>query len=132
MQNLCSLITCKTMEFNQQRASQNSIISTDGLGVKLSHTTLKCPCFISSNYHTSVDFTSLEQLEKINLFPLSTRDNIDLLIVGTGAVSQFLRPKQYIAITQMGLGVETMNNRSACRSFNLLLSDARRVGLLLL
>ncbi|HIM54862.1 MAG TPA: hypothetical protein EYI82_05185, partial [Gammaproteobacteria bacterium] len=33
---------------------------------------------------------------------------------------------------QMGIGVESMNSESACRSFNLLLSDIRRVGLLLL
>jgi len=32
----------------------------------------------------------------------------------------------------MGIGVESMNHESACRSFNLLLSDIRRVGLLLL
>ncbi|HCX12708.1 MAG TPA: hypothetical protein DHJ28_00265, partial [Gammaproteobacteria bacterium] len=35
-------------------------------------------------------------------------------------------------IQQMGIGVECMNSESACRSFNLLLSDIRRVGLLLL
>ncbi|TEU22052.1 MAG: hypothetical protein E3I13_02765, partial [Gammaproteobacteria bacterium] len=51
---------------------------------------------------------------------------------GTGGATQFLHPKQQVAIQQMGIGVESMNNESACRSFNLLLSDVRRVGLLLL
>lgn len=120
------------MEFTQQQASQNSIISTDGSCVKLAHTTLECPCFISPNYHAKTTITELAKLDKISLFPLSMQDDIDLLIIGTGDTSQFLHPKQYAAIVQMGIGVETMNNRSACRSFNLLLSDARRVGLLLL
>lgn len=120
------------MEFTQQQTSQNSIVSMDELCVKLAHDTLKYPCFISPNYHTQVSMTNLSQLDKTILFPLSTQDDIDLLIIGTGISSQFLHPKQYADITQMGFGVETMNNRSACHSFNLLLSDVRRVGLLLL
>ena len=120
------------MEFNQQEASQNSIISVNATAVKLAHSTLKIPCFISPNYHTQIETVSLSALDKLKLFPLTTKDNIDLLIIGTGNTTQFLQPKQHIDIQQMGLGVETMNGESACRSFNLLLADARLVGLLLL
>lgn len=75
---------------------------------------------------------TLEQLDKMTLFPLSSKDDIRLLIIGTGATARFLDPKQQVAIQQMGIGVESMNTESACHSFNLLLSDARLVGLLLL
>lgn len=120
------------MEFNQQESSQNSIVSVDVSTIKLAHTTLRTPCFISPNYCSEIEINQLNQLDKISLFPLSSKDNINLLIVGTGNSSQFLHPKQQVAIQQMGIGVESMNNESACRSFNLLLSDARLVGLLLL
>ncbi len=120
------------MEFNQQQASQNSIISVDSVGVKLTHAILKTPCFISPNYHTEIEINELSQLDKLTLFPLSNQDNIDILIIGTGDTMQFLHPKQQVAIQKMGIGVECMNRESACRSFNLLLSDVRLVGLLLL
>ena len=37
------------MEFTQQNANQNSVLSLDNLSVSLSHTKLKTPCFISAN-----------------------------------------------------------------------------------
>jgi uncharacterized protein len=54
------------------------------------------------------------------------------LIIGTGNSPKFLSPKQQIELSEFGLGVECMNNSSACSSFNLLLGDLRKVGLLLL
>ncbi|MCS5585977.1 MAG: Mth938-like domain-containing protein [Gammaproteobacteria bacterium] len=120
------------MEFNQQESEQNSIVSVDHSQIKLTHTTLNTPCFISPRYSSEIKITNLEDLDKASLFPLSSQDDIDLLIIGTGSVTQFLHPKQQVDIQQMGIGVESMNNESACRSFNLLLSDIRRVGLLLL
>lgn len=120
------------MEFNQQSRNQNSIISADNSQIKLAHTRLKIPCFVSANYHCQVDFSSLDAVNKLSLFPLINQDDIDLLIIGTGDCPQFLSPKQQMALKQMGLSVESMNQGSACRSFNLLLADARQVGLLLL
>ncbi|MBT3195248.1 MAG: hypothetical protein HOE35_06365 [Candidatus Ruthia sp.] len=120
------------MEFNQQESEQNSIVSVDNSQIRLAHTTLSTPCFISPSYTSETEITNLDQLDKASLFPLSSQDDIDLLIIGTGDTTKFLYPKQQVAIQQMGIGVESMNSESACRSFNLLLSDVRRVGLLLL
>ncbi|MDC9714386.1 MAG: Mth938-like domain-containing protein [Gammaproteobacteria bacterium] len=100
--------------------------------ITLSHTTLAAPCFISPNYHTETPNLTLEKLDKATLFPLTSKNDIKLLIIGTGKIGKFLNPQQQVALQQMGIGVESMNNESACRSFNLLLSDARLVGLLLL
>ncbi len=120
------------MEFNQQEPCQNSIVSFGGTWVKLADGVVETPCFISPNYYAEVGINCLEELDKQFLFPLSAKDNIDLLIIGTGDSTQFLHPKQQVAIRQMGIGIESMNSESACRSFNLLLSDVRLVGLLLL
>lgn len=120
------------MEFNQQESSHNSIISADHAQIKLAHTTLNTPCFISTNYYCEINISKLDEINKTLLFPLSIHDDINLLIIGTGKMPQFLSPKQKIAIKQMGINTESMNSDSARRSFNLLLSDARSVGLLLL
>ena len=120
------------MEFTQQSANQNTVISIDESTITLSHIQLKIPCFISSNIAEEVLISSLEEISKELLFPLLSKESLDLLIIGTGKKSKFLSPKQQVSISELGLGVECMNNVSACSSFNLLLSDLRPVGLLIL
>ena len=120
------------MEFTQQSANQNTIISVDESTIKLSHIQLNIPCFISSKKVEEVSISSLEEISKEVLFPLLSQESLDLLIIGTGKHSRFLSPKQQVLLSELGLGLECMNNVSACSSFNLLLSDLRPVGLLIL
>ncbi|SMM99010.1 Membrane protein [uncultured Candidatus Thioglobus sp.] len=120
------------MEFNQQDNQKNSIISVTDDTVILAHTTLKIPCFISTNHCLETPDLTMDSLDKMALFPLSSKDDIDILLIGTGATGKFLNPQQQVAIQQMGIGLESMSSESACRSFNLLLADVRLVGLLLL
>ena len=120
------------MEFTQQNANTNTIISTDESSVSLSHVKLNRPCFISSASSKEVSISDLKDISKEFLFPLITPDSVNLLIIGTGDSPKFLTPKQQIELSNMGLGVECMNNTSACSSFNLLLGDLRKVGLLLI
>ena len=120
------------MEFTQQSPNQNTVISIDEFTITLSHTQLKLPCFISSTKVEEVSISSLEEISKETLFPLLNKESLDLLIIGTGKHSKFLSPKQQVSLSELGLGVESMNNVSACSSFNLLLSDLRTVGLLIL
>ena len=120
------------MEFTQQNANQNTVISIDESTITLSHIQLKIPCFISSKKVEEVSISSLEEISKETLFPLLNKESLDLLIIGTGKHSKFLSPKQQVSLSELGLGVESMNNVSACSSFNLLLSDLRPVGLLIL
>ena len=120
------------MEFTQQSPNQNTIISVDESTIILSHTQLKIPCFISSKKVEEVSISSLEEISKEELFSLLGQELLELLIIGTGKNSKFLSPKQQVSLSELGLSVECMNNVSACSSFNLLLSDLRPVGLLIL
>ncbi len=120
------------MEFTQQNANQNTIISYDDLTITLSHLKLKKPCFISTNESKELSSLNLAEINKEFLFPLLSKESIDLLIIGTGSSPIFLSPKQQMSLSEINLGVECMNNTSACSSFNLLLGDLRKVGLLIL
>ena len=120
------------MEFTQQNPNKNTVISIDESTITLSHIQLKIPCFVSSNKAEEVSIFSLEEINKEALFLLLSQESLDLLIIGTGKHSKFLSPKQQVSLSELGLSVESMNNVSACSSFNLLLSDLRPVGLLIL
>ena len=120
------------MEFTQQDPNLNTIISIDESSIVLSHIRLNIPCFISSKKAEEVSISSLQEISKETLFPLLSEKSLDLLIIGTGKYSKFLSPKQQVSLSELGLGLESMNNVSACSSFNLLLSDLRPIGLLIL
>ena len=122
----------KLMEFTQQNANTNTIISIDDSSVSLSHIKLSRPCFVSASSSNEVSNIDITEIGKEFLFPLIIKDSVDLLIIGTGDSPKFLSPKQQIELSSIGLGVECMNNNSACSSFNLLLGDLRKVGLLLI
>ena len=59
-------------------------------------------------------------------------DDIDVLFVGTGAEIAH-PPKGFRAtLEEAGIGVETMASPAACRTYNVLLSEGRRVAVALL
>ncbi|MBP1805548.1 Mth938-like domain-containing protein [Rubellimicrobium aerolatum] len=56
---------------------------------------------------------------------------LDVLFVGTGADMAYL-PTGFRAVTDdAGIGVEAMPTPAACRTYNVLLSEGRRVGIAL-
>lgn len=63
---------------------------------------------------------------------LAQVDAIDVLFVGTGAEIAH-PPKDFrTTLEEAGIGVETMASPAACRTYNVLLSEGRRVAVALL
>lgn len=63
---------------------------------------------------------------------LDEAGGIDVLLVGTGAETAHL-PRRFLdRIEGAGIGVEAMATPQACRTFNVLLGEGRRVGAALL
>lgn len=57
---------------------------------------------------------------------------IDILFVGTGAEIAHLPPGFLDTLEDAGIAVEGMASPAACRTYNVLLSEGRRVGLAVL
>ena len=58
--------------------------------------------------------------------------NPDVVILGTGARQRFIHPQLIAALTARRIGVETMDNPAACRTYNILMAEGRRVALALI
>jgi uncharacterized protein len=56
----------------------------------------------------------------------------DVVIVGTGARQRFIHPKVITALTKRRIGVECMDNQAACRTYNILMAEGRKVALALI
>ncbi len=51
----------------------------------------------------------------------------EILIIGTGAEQHFLPAKLLAAAARKGIGLEVMDTAAACRTYNVLLSEDRKV-----
>lgn len=56
----------------------------------------------------------------------------EVVLVGSGSRTQFIAPSQRLALKAAGLNLEVMDTGAACRTYNVLLGDGRKVGALLL
>lgn len=63
---------------------------------------------------------------------LALTGEIDVLFVGTGADVAHLPDELVQALEAAGIGVEAMASPAACRTYNVLLSEGRRIALALL
>ncbi len=52
----------------------------------------------------------------------------DLLLLGTGARQQFAHPELYRELIGAGIGVEFMDTPAACRTYNILVAEGRKVA----
>ncbi|MGI9388793.1 MAG: Mth938-like domain-containing protein [Boseongicola sp.] len=78
---------------------------------------------------TGVDvWSGLEDTEPL----IESANSIDLLIVGTGAEIENIPAAFRETLENAGIGVENMASPQACRTYNVLLGEGRRVALAVL
>ena len=75
---------------------------------------------------TSFDALTAEHFDQID----ATRP--DVVILGTGARQRFVHPKLTAVLTARRIGVECMDNQAACRTYNILMAEGRKVALALI
>lgn len=56
----------------------------------------------------------------------------EVVILGTGARLRFPKPASLRALVEVNVGVEVMDTGAACRTYNILMGDGRRVAAALL
>ena len=52
----------------------------------------------------------------------------EIVLLGTGARQQFPHPRLLAALTSRRIGVEVMDTQAACRTFNILVAEGRKVA----
>ena len=66
------------------------------------------------------DFTYLKNL------------SVEIVLLGTGARQRFPHPQLTAALAQAGIGLEVMDTQAACRTYNILVAEERKVAAALL
>jgi uncharacterized protein len=60
-------------------------------------------------------------------FEIALAQNPELILFGTGSAPHFPPPALVTAIMKLGIGFEFMDTAAACRTYNVLASENRRV-----
>lgn len=71
--------------------------------------------------------SSVEQL-KVDDFHLLAGLGLEIVILGTGRQQRFPHPALTQPLMQQRIGFEVMNTPAACRTYNILVSEGRRVA----
>ncbi len=52
----------------------------------------------------------------------------EVVLLGTGKTQRFIHPRLGCALTDAGVGIECMSTVAACRTYNFLMAEGRRVA----
>ena len=75
--------------------------------------------------------SSFESLEGKH-FEMLAATEPDLVILGTGERQRFVAPRLLASLMATSTGLECMDNRAACRTYNILMAEGRKVALALI
>jgi uncharacterized protein len=65
-------------------------------------------------------------------FEAIEQESPDVVILGTGARQRFVHPRLVASLSARRIGVECMDNKAACRTYNILMGEGRKVTLALI
>jgi uncharacterized protein len=65
-------------------------------------------------------------------FEALAAESPDVVILGTGARQRFVHPRLLASLSARRIGVECMDNQAACRTYNILMGEGRKVILALI
>ena len=114
--------------------AQVQVIRTYGPGhFQISDRDWREPVLVTPTATTAWTVTRAEELSTENVAPARTGATpAELLVVGCGSRSVFVPPAVRAALKDIGLSLEVVDTGSACRIYNVLLAEGRRVAAVLL
>ena len=110
--NLITTINDKSIVINKNEYGQTCIVTNDSL-------------------ITDLDLTDIVGLNSQHIEHLLS-SNPELIIIGSGTQHVFPDVNLLMPIAALDIGFEVMNNKSASRTYNVLVAEERRVACLLI
>lgn len=77
------------------------------------------------------DVTRFDELTAAH-FEQIAQDAPDVVILGTGERQRFVHPRLIASLSAQRIGVECMDSQAACRTYNILMGEGRKVTLALI
>jgi uncharacterized protein len=110
--NLITGYDLNWVEVNQERHHSSLIVTPTQLLLEWSVKSIK-----------DIKENSFEAIESLN---------VEIILLGTGNIQEHLEPRLLEYFSKKNMAVESMNNQSACRTYNILANEERKVLLALM
>ncbi|GDX54561.1 hypothetical protein LBMAG28_10350 [Methylophilaceae bacterium] len=110
--NLITGYDLNWVEVNQVRHQSSLIVTPDQLLLEWSVKTI-----------TDINENSFEAIKSLD---------IEIILLGTGNTQEHLEPRLLEYFSQKNIAIESMSNQSACRTYNILANEERKVLLALM
>lgn len=122
-----------SMQFTHDRVSTKYAINgyTQD-SITINQTEYRTSLLLSPEYlQTDVSISTIQQLTPEYLQSV-VELQLEVLLIGQCNTVEFPHPTTAVWLSQQGIGMEVMAHDAACRTFNILASEGRRVGALFL
>lgn len=110
--NLITGYDLNWVEVNQVRHQSSLIVTPDQLLLEWSVKTIK-----------DINENSFEAIKSLD---------IEIILLGTGNTQEHLEPRLLEYFSKKNIAIESMSNQSACRTYNILVNEERKVLLALM
>jgi uncharacterized protein len=116
------------MKFSEDKIDQGYYVSGYEDGAILVNGSTKTASFIISLDELIDDWTPahIDELSTEHMQPLLGLQP-ELVLIGTGQTLKFPAIEHYACLIQQNIGVEIMDSAAACRTYNILLGEGRKV-----
>ncbi len=119
------------MQFDEYSNAHGPLIDSYQAGeIGVANTQYRQAIFLDEQQATPLNLSSAADLSLTDVQAALDADadtRPELILIGTGAHAQMIQPRLYATLGQHGIGVEVMNTGAACRTFNVLRGEGRRV-----
>ena len=116
------------MKFSEDKIDQGYYVTGYDIGIILVNGQPKSSSFVISNEALIENWgpAHIDELCARHMDPL-LRLQPELVLIGTGETLQFPAVEHYACLIQQHIGVEIMDSKAACRTYNILLNEGRKV-----
>lgn len=125
---VCKPITTHDLKLHADTSTAQNTVTAYGPGYvdinRVRHTTSVIVTPDTVEPWTVTDFDSLETGHFDRLAALGG----EVVLLGTGARQRFPDPLLTQSVHRAGIGLEVMNTQAACRTYNILMAESRRVA----
>ncbi len=121
------------MELNQNSVGEyNTINKVSDDNIIINQKSHNQSCILSNNnLLLNLNLSSIDDITEIHIKQLLLTEP-EIVLFGSGNVHQFPNIELLNPIAKLGIGFEVMNNKSAARTYNVLIAEERKVACLLI
>jgi uncharacterized protein len=118
------------LQFIRESANDFTITGYDTASVRVGQSSFTEPISLSHNSAAKA-WNASRPLDAASI-AAGTQLDAEIVIIGSGSKLVFPKPEALRPLIEARVGFEVMDSRAACRTYNVLLAEGRKVGLLLI